>query len=259
MNHDALNLKAYSNSRIVSAFSHDHALQKAEEIILSKIAQHVRGGEILDVGVGCGRTTPALLTISERYTGIDYAEGMLAVCKARFPQQRFLMMDARKMEVFESGRFDLVFFSFNGLDNVGHTDRLTIISRIYEILKPGGYFVFSSHNRDFSQFESFLKRRPRVTISNNPIATLKNLSKLPVQYCRYVRNSRKNVIETDYAVVNEPAGDYQMLQYYISIESQTRQLQSLGFDRQVEAYDFKGQIVEQDQDSGWIYYLSKKR
>ncbi|SAK75841.1 type 11 methyltransferase [Caballeronia hypogeia] len=263
MDHDAVNLKAYSTQRVVSDFSSDHILQKAEEVIFSRLAPRVAGGSILDIGVGCGRTTPALVEISEDYTGIDYSAGMVDVCKERLPEQRFLTMDARKLDgAFSRDYFDLVVFSFNGIDNVGHEDRLTILSKIHQILKPGGYFVFSSHNRGFAQFENFVHSRPSIGLSLNPMRTLRNISRFPLQYARHARNSRQNVIEADYAVINEPAGDFQMLQYYISIESQARQLRALGFSERIESYDLNGALIEHNRgdarDSGWVYYVATK-
>jgi ubiquinone/menaquinone biosynthesis C-methylase UbiE len=259
MNHDALNLKAYSTKRIVNDFESYQVLQKAEEAIFTRLAPQLGGGAILDVGVGCGRTTRAMLAISENYTGIDYSESMVEVCKERFPGQRFMTMDARKLDGhFSRDYFDLVLFSFNGIDNVGHADRLKILAEIHQVLKPGGYLVFSSHNRDFSKFELFLNSRPSIALSLNPITTLRNLSRFPMQLSNYTKNSRQNVIETDYAVINEPAADYRMLQYYISIESQRRQLRALGFDEQIDAYDANGKPTDFDRDSGWIYYVATK-
>jgi ubiquinone/menaquinone biosynthesis C-methylase UbiE len=259
MNHDALNLKAYSSKSIVHDFESYQVLQKAEESIFARLAPGVAGGAILDIGVGCGRTTPALLALSDNYTGIDYSESMIAVCKERFPEQRFVTMDARKLDGhFSRDYFDLVVFSFNGIDNVGHGDRLTIMSKIFQVLRPGGSFVFSSHNRDFVKFEEFLNSRPSIALSLNPITTLRNLSLFPLQYARYSKNSRQNVIEKDYAVVNEPAADYRMLQYYISMDSQRRQLRALGFDERIDAYGFDGKLTEHDRESGWIYYVATK-
>ncbi|WP_244808349.1 class I SAM-dependent methyltransferase [Caballeronia zhejiangensis] len=258
MNQDSINLKAYGDKRIVGDFAHGYDLQKPEQVILTKIASDIHGGEILDIGVGCGRTTPALLKISNRYTGIDYSQGMVDVCQDRFPQQRFVVHDARKLDVFPPNHFDLVFFSFNGLDTVGHVDRLDILSKILNILKPDGYFVFSSHNRDFVLFESFLRMIPTIRLSRNPLRTIKRIARLPLLYCRHLRNCTNQVFESEYAIINEPAHEYKMMQYYISIPAQIRQLRSVGFDHRIEAFSAEGKIVAHDSESGWIYYVSRK-
>lgn len=51
-------------------------------------------------------------------------------------------MDARDLSTFSDQSFDLVWFSFNGIDYVNHIDRLTILQEIYRVTKPGAILYF---------------------------------------------------------------------------------------------------------------------
>ena len=65
------------------------------------------GQPVLDLGVGGGD-----------YTGLDYSEPMLAICRKKYPGQRLLPGDAREMPQFPDASFAFVFFSCNGIGMV---------------------------------------------------------------------------------------------------------------------------------------------
>jgi hypothetical protein len=67
-------------------------------------------------------TTRHLLDISGNCTGIDSLR-LIVRCRERYPDVSFAVCDARDLSVFADGCFDLVFFSFNGIDGVDHVDR----------------------------------------------------------------------------------------------------------------------------------------
>ena len=43
------------------------------------------GGEVLDLGVGGGRTTAFLSSRAGAYVGLDYAPTMVKICRLKFP------------------------------------------------------------------------------------------------------------------------------------------------------------------------------
>jgi ubiquinone/menaquinone biosynthesis C-methylase UbiE len=73
---------------------------------------------------------------------------MIAICRERFPVMDFRLCDARNLSMFSDNSFDVVFFSFNGIDYVGHAGRLAILAEVHRVLRPDGVFWFSTHNRD---------------------------------------------------------------------------------------------------------------
>jgi SAM-dependent methyltransferase len=102
---------------------------------------------LLDLGVGGGRTTPYLSDLASSYVGVDYAEEMIRVCRGKYPSLQFEMADAADLSRFADGFFDAIVFSFNGMDYLApDKSRQQCLRECHRVLKPGGVFIFSSHN-----------------------------------------------------------------------------------------------------------------
>src|SRR5580704_12997780 len=119
-----------------------------ERAALGHVAAAAKDQPILDLGVGGGRTVPLLRAISRDYTAIDYTPELVEACKARYPDVHVLHGDARDLSRFAERSFQLAVFSFNGIDAVNSDDRITILREVHRVLRPGGVFVFSAHNRE---------------------------------------------------------------------------------------------------------------
>jgi ubiquinone/menaquinone biosynthesis C-methylase UbiE len=110
-------------------------------------AELAPGIDVLDVGVGAGRTTPAVSRLARRYVGIDCAAGMVAVCRHRFIHLDFRVMDAAVLAGLDDRSFDAVVFSFNGIDCLLPAERRELAWREFaRVLRPGGKLLVSSHN-----------------------------------------------------------------------------------------------------------------
>jgi len=233
-------------------------LQAPESFILSRIGAEFKGKRILDIGVGGGRTTPYLLEISSNYVGIDFAAQMIAQCRARYPSASFEVCDARDLSRFGAAAFDLVFFSFNGIDCNGHADRLAILGEIRRVLARGGAFVFSSHNRDCAEkgemwppSEAELRRLAKFVLTD------------PAAVLRHALNKRHEEANDEYAIVNDDAGGYRCLLYYISMDKQIVQLHEMGFGN-VAAFGRDGRMIDARESAAgrhdpWIYYLCRRQ
>jgi SAM-dependent methyltransferase len=73
---------------------------------------------------------------------------MVQVARKRHPGIDLRQADARDLASFDDGSFDLVTFSYNGIDAVDHEDRQLILKSFHRVLRPGGYLMFSTLNAD---------------------------------------------------------------------------------------------------------------
>jgi SAM-dependent methyltransferase len=139
------NFKTFSSPDVVEVYANFSGLFPAESYAFEKFLP--QGASILDIGVGCGRTTPYLAGKARLYVGVDYIETMVDICAERFPGNTFYCADATSLSRFADASFDVVVFSFNGIDLIHpHPDRLRCLSEIARVLVPNGLFIFSSHN-----------------------------------------------------------------------------------------------------------------
>lgn len=139
------NLARYNNSAVVDHYANASGLMPPERYLFSR---YVRPGmEILDIGVGGGRTTPYLAAGAARYLGIDYAEAMVSACRKRFPETEFAVGDASNLVDLENHSFDLTIFSFNGIDTLpDDASRVRALSEMRRVTRPHGRVIVSSHN-----------------------------------------------------------------------------------------------------------------
>ena len=213
----------------------------------------IKDSKILELGVGGGRLTKYLLQISKDYTGVDYVAKFAEETGKKYPNAKILCGDARNLKDFGDQTFDFVLFSYNGIDYVSNEDRLKALKEIYLVLKKGGIFMFSSHNRDYQYFNKLPWEHHIKFDVKYFIFVLHCLYHLPKHF-----KMKKHEIHADnYAIVNDGDHRFSLLLYYISIEKQVEQLSEIGFSG-IEAYDIEGKLVESDSASHWIYYLARK-
>lgn len=98
----------------------------------------------LDLGAGNGNITATLLPHFPRtkFTLLDASEKMLAEAQLRFEDRGFDFVQAMIQEVdFVSGSFDLIIASFS-LHHLESFQKKEALNRIFDWLKPGGYFAY---------------------------------------------------------------------------------------------------------------------
>jgi ubiquinone/menaquinone biosynthesis C-methylase UbiE len=101
---------------------------------------------LLDIGCGAGRTTVVLHEMGYKVIGGDISKPMIERASERFPQIDFRILDACNME-FADASLSQVLFSFGGIDCVHPIEkRNQALNEIKRVLKPGGIFIYSSHN-----------------------------------------------------------------------------------------------------------------
>jgi len=108
---------------------------------------------ILELGCGAGRIAFGLWELGyRRVLGTDYTREMIA--EARHINQvleygvPFQVADATQL-AFDEAHFDGAVFGFNGLMQIpGRANRQRAMREVARVLKPGGWFVFTGHDRN---------------------------------------------------------------------------------------------------------------
>lgn len=135
-------------------------LWESEEKVFSETFK--TGDHLLELGCGTGRITFGLKDLGyERMVGVDLSESMVREAKeiAEVLELRmdFQVGDAASL-AFEDECFDGVIFGFNGLMQIpGAKRREKALREIHRVLKKGGHFVLTTHDRSYAKYQKFWK------------------------------------------------------------------------------------------------------
>lgn len=254
---DSVSNKATFNATQITTFYAKYTgLQKPEQTILSLVGETIKNGRMLDIGVGGGRLTHYFAPLVNEYIGIDYAENMVEFCKQQFhskpPNISFQLCDARDMSIFRDAYFDFVLASFNCIDYVSHTDRIKILNEMKRVSKIGGLVCFSAHN--LVSVQDLFK----LQLPINPF-------KVPRTIYRYasllsLNEGKKQLINKDYAIINDGAHDFGLKTYYIKPIKQIEQIEALEFKNirifsLVDGKEVAGRSELSSLKDPWLYYL----
>jgi SAM-dependent methyltransferase len=251
-----LNKRRASGRTAATLYGRPAGLEKTEEMILSMLADEFRDRRILDIGVGTGPSTPALLQISRRYVGIDYSPAMIDASRRRFPDLDLEVCDARDLSRFAAGAFDLVVFYGNGIDYVAHVDRLKILAEIRRVCADTGAFVLSTHNL------KAVDRIPPIALKPvsplRPVQMLRRLGGYAVRHVNHLRLKGHEIHRENYAIVNN-GSLRELLLHFITPEEQVKQLVQCGFG-DVLTISQNGAVRNDfnDCESIWMYYVARK-
>ena len=215
------NARMWSRTDLVGFYS-GRDLRAVETTILLRYRDDLSGC-ILELGCGAGRLTGHLLDVAREVHGIDVSPAMLNACLVAYPAVHGAVGDIRDLSGFADDTFDAIVAGYNLLDVLSDADRRRVLIEVRRMLVPGGLFVFSTHNRDVGpdrpidqwragrlEFVRFALRAPRW---------LPNRRRLTSQQRE----------EPDYAIFNDSSHDFGALHYYITRDSQERQLAEAGF------------------------------
>ncbi|MES2403286.1 MAG: methyltransferase domain-containing protein [Pseudomonadota bacterium] len=226
-------------------------------MILLKHQPAFAGKDVLDIGVGTGRTTAYLGPLARRYQAIDYSAAMVDRFKQNFTDVPIALADMADLRVFADASFDFVLATNNVLSAVGHEARLRTLQEIRRVLRPSGMLVFSSHNRNDVHG---LGRHFRPEFARNPLTQLALAARWCVASFNHARLAHRQLFTDEYAIVNDEAHGGTLLHYYISPDRQRRQLASCGFEL-LEMYDRRGRPMSPGDDaarSQWVFYVAKR-
>lgn len=115
---------------------------------------------ILELGCGAGRIAFGLHELGYQHLmALDYARPMVekarhmaTVLEYRIP---FRVGDATRLE-FDDNAFEGAIFGFNGLMQIpGKAQREKALREILRVIRPGAWFVFTTHDRARSKHQQF--------------------------------------------------------------------------------------------------------
>ena len=111
------------------------------------------GRRVLDIGCGGGILTESMASVGARVTGIDMADGPLAVARLHQAETgstiEYLQVTAEAHAVARPGEYDIV----TCLEMLEHVPRpSTVVSACAALVRPGGDVFFSTINRNPKAF-----------------------------------------------------------------------------------------------------------
>lgn len=129
--------------RHAHAFDHERRKGFVERAWLDRFLLGVsKGAPILDLGCGAGEPIARYLHDHHHpITGVDTSEKMIALCRTRFPRERWIVADMRRVAL------DTLYGGILIWDSGFHLpadDQLALIERLAKWLAPGGAMLFNT-------------------------------------------------------------------------------------------------------------------
>src|SRR5262245_15665040 len=112
---DRVNRRVYHAKNIASWYRSD-SLDSPETMALLAYQPAWADRDVLDLGVGSGRTTRFLAPLARRYVCVDSSPAMVAYVRTHAPTVAVHLADMRDLSLFADGNFDFVFASCNLID-----------------------------------------------------------------------------------------------------------------------------------------------
>ena len=245
---ERINRRTWSDPLVLRDYQRgdDGYLNAGERAALDLAAAGSSELRVLDIGVGAGRTANLFRGRAASYLGVDYTPQMVDLSRAAHPDLAFAEMDARDLGALETGAFDLVFFSYNGIDSVDPAGRAAAFASAARVLAPGGAFVFSTFNRDWQGFTRRIDYR-RFQFTANPVRLGLRLGLYVTRSAIGLWRKHRNAAfehRGDHTIVLHGAHDFGILVYATTPDQARRQLADAGFAQDCQFLDIDGKPLE---------------
>ncbi|MEM9026505.1 MAG: class I SAM-dependent methyltransferase [Verrucomicrobiota bacterium] len=152
----------YSAQMVVDHYARATAsvgLWKSEEKIFTRVFAD-RDASLLELGCGVGRIAFGMHELGYRHLlASDFARAMVKEARRIATTLEyaipFKVEDATKLS-FEDDLFDGAIFGFNGMMQIpGAENRQKAMAEVYRVIRPGAFFVFTTHDRELPKFRTF--------------------------------------------------------------------------------------------------------
>lgn len=227
-----------------------------EEAALEFLRPSLLAARVLDLGVGTGRTTALLAPAAAIYFGIDSSPEMIELARARHPGADLRVGDARELSDLPDGGFDLVVFSFNGIDSVDRAGRVRVLAEAHRVLAPHGLLLFSTLNLDganHGETPATLRAIPGPGL-RHPRAEARRLGALVRAFWYFRRSSRKTETGPGWSRRPIAAHEFRFVVHFTRLGAAIRLLRNTGFDVRA-AWGQDGRPLDLDAETCEASYM----
>lgn len=251
---DEVNRAVYSSKRVFRYYL-SKELTPCEAACLLRYQPCFYQRDVLDVGVGAGRTTRYLAPLARRYEAVDYSPVMVSHIKNVMPGISVHQADFCDLTLFDDRTFDFVFAPDNVIDALSPQGRTRALGEVSRLLRPGGTFAFSAHNlRHKRAFSS-----PRMEWCSDPCRFGRSALKFAYGWWNHLRVRRLRTMEEEYALLNDAGHFYACLHYYAARPVVDRQLAAANLQL-TQVFDRNGSVLagnDDDSDNASLLYVAR--
>lgn len=225
------------------AATRNHAFIDTSTSWIAKLAPPPQYAKLLDLGCGPGLYAERFAKAGYSVTGVDFSKRSIDYAKEQTERngsgieylcQNYLTLDAVQ-------QFDIITLIYCDYAVLPITDRLTLLKKVYQALKPDGKFLFdvSTPKMRRAESRSWLLCESGGFFSEKPHLLLEAV----YQY----DDDDKTELRQHVVVTGEEVHDYRVLDHYFTKESLESEIQPIGF----KACEFYGDVAGKEySDTG---------
>ena len=159
---ESLTKDYYKSQMVIDHYARATAavgLWESEEKIFTRVFAD-REASLLELGTGTGRIAFGLKELGYQHIlASDFSKAMIKEARriaATLEYALPLRVENATQLSFEDNLFDGAIFGFNGMMQIrGAENRQKAMSEVFRVIRPGAYFVFTTHDRESSKHRSF--------------------------------------------------------------------------------------------------------